>query len=79
MDLFESVITENDKNVLKHLNKLDIIKYEDSDNFTVEFFFNENEFFENEKLCLTVHIDDDDDDLDLNIVELRGDIIEWKN
>lgn len=56
---------------------MDVLKYPDNDNYTVEFYFAENEFFENEKLSVTLHIDDDSD-LDLNIEEIRGDIIEWK-
>lgn len=77
VNLLESVISENDKKVLKYLKKMDIIKYPDNENYSVEFYFEENEYFENEKLVVSVHIDDDDD-YDLNIEEIRGELIEWK-
>lgn len=77
IDLLQQVITEKDEQVLKYLEKVDVIKYPDNENYTVEFYFSENEFIENEKLSVTVHIDDDSN-LDLNIEEIRGDIIEWK-
>lgn len=54
VNLLESLITEQDRKVLKNLTKIDIIKYEDSENYLIEFFFKENEYFENEKLIVTV-------------------------
>ena len=62
VDYIKSNVSEYDEQVLNHLTKIDVLKYEDTDSYTIEFYFAENEFFENEKLTVSVVIDDKDED-----------------
>ena len=67
------MINEKDKNVLK---KLKLIKCtpEENGNFTLEFFFEPNEYFENEVLKREFILDEDYD-----IKEIKSDEIKWKS
>ena len=67
------MINEKDKNVLK---KLKLIKCtpEENGNFTLEFFFEPNEYFENEVLKREFILDEDFD-----IKEIKSDEIKWKS
>ena len=75
--MFNQVISENDKKILKHLLNIEIINFPDSDNYQIEFTFDQNDYFENEKLMVTVVINEDEDFED-GIEEFKGDLIEWK-
>ena len=37
VDFINSVITDKDKQVLKHLSKIDVLKYPHNDNYMIEF------------------------------------------
>ena len=67
------MINEKDKNILK---KLKLIKCtpEENGNFTLEFFFEPNEYFENEVLKREFILDEDYD-----IKEIKSDEIKWKS
>ena len=75
--MFNQLISENDKKILKHLLNIEIINFSDSDNYQIEFTFDQNDYFENEKLMVTVVINEDEDFED-GIEEFKGDLIEWK-
>jgi hypothetical protein len=74
---FRDTITEEDKVVLKYLDHIEILNFQDNDNYRLEFYFKENEFFYNDKLTIEVLVDDDED-FDAGIVEIKGEMIEWK-
>ena len=67
------MINEKDKNVLK---KLKLIKCtpEENGNFTLEFYFEPNDYFENEVLKREFILDEDYD-----IKEIKSDEIKWKS
>ena len=67
------MINEKDKNILK---KLKLIKCtpEENGNFTLEFFFEPNDYFENGVLKREFILDDDFD-----IKEIKSDEIQWKS
>ena len=68
-------INEKDKNILKYIKKIILVKFEDDiKNFRVDFIFNENEFFKPEILSKT-YIYDKDGVLEKAI----GTEIEWKS
>lgn len=77
VDVFNNLISDKDKKILENLTKIDVLKYNNSDHFSVELHFQENEYFENDKLVVTIHLDEDGDYED-GIEEIRGDTIEWK-
>lgn len=64
MDLLLSIpflaqfITKEDKNVLKFLTNISLERFIDSDDFLIEFFFQENPYFENETLRIKFTIDE---------------------
>lgn len=70
-------ISEQDKKVLKHLDHIEILNFQENDNYRIEFYFCENDFFENEKLIIEAIIDEDAE-YDGDIAEIKGDMIEWK-
>jgi len=67
------MINDKDKNILK---KLKLIKCtpEENGNFTLEFFFEPNEYFTNEVLKREYILDEDYD-----IKEIKSDEIQWKS
>ena len=67
------MINEKDKNILK---KLKLIKCtpEENGNFTLEFFFEPNDYFTNEVLKREFILDEDYD-----IKEIKSDEIKWKS
>ena len=67
------MINEKDKNILK---KLKLIKCtpEENGNFTLEFFFEPNDYFTNEVLKREFILDEDYD-----IKEIKSDEIDWKS
>ena len=67
------MINDKDKNILK---KLKLIKCtpEENGNFTLEFFFEPNEYFTNEVLKREFILDEDYD-----IKEIKSDEIQWKS
>ncbi len=67
------MINEKDKNILK---KLKLIKCtpEENGNFTLEFFFEPNDYFTNEVLKREFILDEDYD-----IKEIKSDEIQWKS
>ena len=67
------MINEKDKNILK---KLKLIKCtpEENGNFTLEFYFEPNDYFENEVLKREFILDEDYD-----IKEIKSDEIKWKS
>ena len=51
-------ITDKDKAILKYIKKVNMVKFpENINNFRVDFFFQPNEFFSNEKLSKTYEYD----------------------
>ena len=67
------MINDKDKNILK---KLKLIKCtpEENGNFTLEFFFEPNDYFTNEVLKREFIVDEDYD-----IKEIKSDEIQWKS
>jgi hypothetical protein len=63
--------------LLKSLQNIEIINFPDSDNYQLEFTFDKNDFIENEKLMVTIVINEDED-FEEGIEEFKGDMIEWK-
>jgi len=57
--LIKSLITDKDEEILKHLTDLRYEAIEDSLGFTLRFFFEPNEYFENEVLTKTYHMEDE--------------------
>ena len=61
--LFLRVLECHDKEILKHLDNVEVFKNPDNDNFAVEFTFAKNDFFIQEKLRLDVTVDSEDDQM----------------
>lgn len=77
IDIINSYITEVDEEILKHITKIDVIRHEESENFEIEFHFEQNEFFTNEKLEVEAVCDEDNDDGE-PIEEIKSSEIDWK-
>jgi len=72
----ETHINENDEKALKHLTRVDYKYSEDAKtpyNFTVTMNFTANEFFENEVLSVTFHMQEPRD-----VTKTEGTEIKWK-
>lgn len=59
--------------MLKHLTKIEYLPIENTDNFSLLFYFEINEFFTNYSLKKTFHLKGGE-----NPVKSEGTIIEWK-
>ena len=70
-------ISDNDKKVLKYLDHIEILNFQENDNYRIEFYFKENEFFYNDKLIIEAIVNEDEE-YDGDISEIKGDMIEWK-
>jgi len=77
IDIINTYITEADEEILKHLTKIDVIRHPDSDDFEVEFSFEPNAFFTNDKLRVEAICDDDDENGE-PIEEIKSTEIQWK-
>lgn len=77
VDIINAYITEKDEEVLKHLIKVETTLHPDSEDFEVEFTFEPNEFFSNEKLKLECVCDGSAEDGDC-IEDIKCPEIEWK-
>ena len=67
-------MNENDKNILNNLIEIKYNPSNDSQDFTVEFIFKENEYFEPNILTKTYKIDEKDD-----LISIDASKITWKN
>lgn len=76
IEMINAYITEEDEKVLKHLKHIDIALHPDNDNFEVEFIFEPNEYFTNDKLKLEVIVDDSEED-GQPILEVHSTEINW--
>lgn len=75
--LFKQLITKKDEEVLEYLENIQIFNQKENDDYLVEFTFGENPFFENEKLMIKM-VYDHDEDFEDDLVEIKGEMIEWK-
>ena len=73
-DIYEH-ITEEDKEVLTYLEKIETFRYEDTADMLIEFTFKPNPFFANAKLRINTYVNEEDD---IEIDKVRSDLIEWK-
>lgn len=76
IEMINAYITDEDEKVLKHLKHIDIALHPDNDNFEVEFLFEPNEYFTNDKLKLEVIVDDSEED-GQPIIEVKSTEIAW--
>ena len=77
IEVVRNALTEEDKKIMKHLKFMEVFKFEDSRNFSIEFIFEENEYFSNNKIRIdTIH--DNGDESGETIAEIKCDKIEWK-
>ena len=77
IETLNSLITVEDKEILRFLIHVDVCKTESSNDYTVEFTFAKNDFFKNEKLKVEVCTDDGDDSGE-SIKEIKSTEIEWE-
>lgn len=70
------LVKEKDEEILSHLKHVETERGEEpTKHLTVRFLFNDNEFFDNKEIVLTVHYKGDEDD---TVAKIEGTQINWK-
>jgi len=72
-DILQSEIKEKDEDALKHVTSITYVPEESSNNFTVTFNFEKNDFFTNDTLTKKFFINEDDE-----VEKTEGTTITWK-
>jgi len=76
IETLNALITEEDKEILRHLTHVEVCKIESNSDYSVEFTFAKNDFFSNEKLKVEV-LTDEGDESGETIKEIKSTEIEW--
>ena len=76
IDLINSLITDEDRTILKHLENIDITRSQDTFDFQIEFTFSKNEFFKNDKLKIELSVENGDENPE-KISKVTSTPIEW--
>jgi len=69
------LVKEKDEVILAHLKHVESARGENPKHLTVTFSFNENEFFENKDIALTIFYKEDSDE---SVSKIEGSAINWK-
>jgi hypothetical protein len=76
IEIFKATISEQDKNILKYVKHIEVFKNNLNNDVKVEFTFEKNEYFTNEKVEIEVLTDEGDESGDQN-KEIRCKAINW--
>lgn len=76
-DQLSHLIQDHDKEVLRHLEHVEVFKHADKDDFAVEFVFAKNDFFAQEKVRLEVTVDEEGDEMERVAKVVCSPKIEW--
>lgn len=69
------LVKEKDEEILAHIKHVESERSDNPKHLTVKFQFNDNEFFDNKDLTLTVFYKEDSED---TVSKIEGSVINWK-
>jgi len=69
------LVKEKDEAILAHLQHVESARGDNPKHLQVKFTFNDNEFFENKDIALTIFYKEDSDE---SVSKIEGSVINWK-